>query len=79
MIALQSILMCFTLTGVADYKRGASGASVRGRLHTMLKATRRIKKDPDVIPGKKNVFYNIQNDVKCLSSRARMMPKVSLL
>ncbi|KAK6998444.1 nuclear factor-kappa B [Biomphalaria glabrata] len=47
----QRFLEYWNSTGVADYKRGASGASVRGRLHTMLKATRRIKKDPDVIPG----------------------------
>ncbi|KAH9519545.1 hypothetical protein Btru_002981 [Bulinus truncatus] len=49
----QRFLDYWNSTGVSDYKRGASGASVRGKLHTMLKATRRIKKDPDVsgMPG----------------------------
>lgn len=47
----QRFLEYWNAGGGSDYKRSASGASVRGRLHTMLKGTRRIKKEPDTQQG----------------------------
>uniref|UniRef100_A0A0B6ZMJ5 RHD domain-containing protein n=1 Tax=Arion vulgaris TaxID=1028688 RepID=A0A0B6ZMJ5_9EUPU len=47
----QRLVEFWNIAGSSDYKRGDSGASVRGRLSTMLKGTRRIKRDPDATQG----------------------------
>ncbi|CAG5133522.1 unnamed protein product [Candidula unifasciata] len=43
----QRLVEFWNIAGHPEHKRDGTGASVRGRLSSMLRGTRRIKKDPD--------------------------------